>query len=578
MSFESIAQADPNAILNIVIVIDGIYFANRQPDSGLAVDSDKLGLIRSAKISGNTVDIRKVKTSIASLTFDLLDKNETISTFIMSKDDNYLEKEVEILAGWHNKSFDFADYKRFTKTKLKKIKKGENKYSFNAKEITSSIKENAFYNQSQLDGSITDVQATLDVDDATDFPASGQVKINSEYITYTSITSNTLNGLSRGNLSGDASEHSSGSVVSVVTTIEDNVIDIMLDIMQTTLGIPSGNIDITSFTDIRDEFFPTKDFRFYIDGIDDVLGFFEKEILQVINCRLMSIDGLIGLAILDQADLTIQPRLINEQQIIGTPPWNIGSEKVVNEIEVKWGYNEGQGTFSRVSNFSDADSITKFNKKKTLKYEFKGVKADLDGSTIVTNMGARLLARTKNTQADIKVTSFFSNSDLRIGDDVSVTHRFLPQQGGGLGMADQRLEIMSKAFDFDNKRVGFTLQFTSFSNLRVGLIAPSPFIESVTDQKTFEVPTGSQYEAGYFLRLWNTATNAYYADSAIEIESVVGNTITMKSNFTTTLTTLVKVKFPDYSESSSIQVGKYAFICPNTGFFNDTTKCYEIIF
>lgn len=578
MSFESIAQSDKNAVLNIVIAIDGIYFANRQPDSGLVVDSDKVGKIRQAKISGNSVDIRKVKTSIASLTFDLLDKGQVISAFLMAKDDNYLEKDVEIFAGWHNKSFDFSEYKKFTKTKLKTITKGDNRYSFNASEITSIIKQNAFFNESQLDGTITDSQTTLDVVNAEDFPASGRIKINDEYIIYSSKTTNTLNGLSRGDLSSAASEHDSGDLVSIVTEIEDNPIDIMLDVMQNTLSIPTLDIDVTSFTDIRDTFFQLDEFRFYLTGVDDVLEFFEDEILQVINCRMTSIDGLIGLAILDQTDFKTQPRELAEKDIVGTPPWKIGSDKVVNEIEIEWGYNEGLKTFSRISRFDDSDSQTKFNKKKTLKYQFKGVKSDLDGSTIVTNMGARLLARTKNTQADIKVTSFFNNSDLKIGEDVAVTHRFLPQQGGGLGMSDQRLEIMSKAFDFDNKRVKFSLQFTSFSNLRVGLIAPSPFIVSVIDQKTFTVPIGSQYKAGYFLRLWNTTSNDYYTDTAIEIESVVGNTITMKSDFTTTLTTSVKVKFPVYSESSSVQVGKYAYTCPNSGFFNDTTKCYEIIF
>lgn len=577
MSFETEALKK-NSRLNLVIKIDTEYFAQRQVDTGLVVTSDNLGLIRTAKISGNSVDIRKVKTSLASLTFNLLDKKSYMSSFLMSKDGNYLESTVELYAGFTTGSFDFADYKKFATTKLKSVKKVSNAYSFSCSEVASKIKEESYFNLSQLDGDITDVATTMDVVNATDLPASGRVLVDNEYITYTSKTLNTLNGLSRGDLSGTASEHKSGVDVSIVTTLEDNPMDMMLDIMQNTLNIPTTEIDVTSFTDIRDNFFSASQLRFYTAGFSDTLTFFEDEILQITNCRITSIDGLIGLAILDQTDFKSIPPDLGEDDVIGTPNWGIGSNKIVNKVEVKWAYSEGTKTYARTSTFTDSDSIALFGEKKTLSYKFKSVKADLDGSTLAINMGARLLARTKNAQSDIKVNSFFSNSSLKIGDDVSVTHRYLPQQGGSLGMADQRLEIMSKAFDFDSKRVSFKLQFTSFSNLRVGLIAPSPFIVSVTDQKTFDVPDGSQYLAGYFLRLWNTATNAYYADTAIEIESVVGNTITMKSNFSTTLTTSVKVKFPSYSDSSDLQKGKYAYTAPSSDIFSDGTKAYEIIF
>lgn len=577
MSFETEALND-NSRLNLVIKIDTEYFAQRQVDTGLVVDSDKLGLIRQARISGNSVDIRKVQTSIATLTFSLLDKDAFMSSFLMSQDGNYLETSVELYAGFTTSSFDFADYKKFALTKLKSITKGDNSYSFSCAEVASKIKDESYFNLSELDGDITDSDTSLDVVNADDYPSSGRVLIDNEYITYTSKSTNTLNGLSRGDLAGTAAEHKDGATVSVVTTLEDNPQDMMLDIMQNTLNIPTADIDVTSFTDIRDDFFSTAQVRFYTAGFADTLNFFEDEILQVTNCRITSIDGKIGLAILDQTDFTVIPPDLGEDAVVGTPNWAIGSDKIVNEVKIKWAYNEGTKVFARTSTFTDTDSIAQFGKKKTLNYEFKAVKADLDGNVLAINMGARLLARTKNAQSDIKVNSFFSNSSLKVGDDVSVTHRFLPQQGGSLGMADQRLEIMSKAFDFDSKRVSFKLQFTSFSNLRVGLIAPSPLIASVTDQKTFTVPDGSHYKAGYLLRLWNTAANDYYADAKIEIESVVGNTVIMKSNFTTTLTTSVKIKFPSYSESSSIQTGKYAYVAPSSDIFSDGSKAYEIIF
>jgi len=577
LSFDTEAE-DLNSQINLVLKIDSVYFAQRDVDSGLSVDADKIGLMRTVKISGNSVDIRKVKTSLSTLTFSLIDKDGVISIFLMSKDDNYLEKTVELYAGFTTGSFDFSDYRQFAKTKLKSISKTANSYSFSCTEVTSLIKEEAFFNFTELDGDIDDSQTTLDVIDASGLDSSGTIKIDDEFIAYTGITVDTLTGLSRGVKSGLAAEHKDGSSCFMVTEIEDNPIDIMLDIMQTALSITTADIDVTSFTDIRDSFFAATQVRFSIAGLEDVLDFFEDEILLPLNCRLTSIDGLIGLAILDQTDLTIIPTDLDELTIEGTPNWGIGSNKIVNEIIVQWGYVEGTNVYSKTSTFSDATSQTLFSKKKTLTYKFKGVKSDLSGSTIVNQMGSRLLARTKTAQADIKVNTLFSNAALIVGDDVSMTHRFLPQQGAGLGIADSRLEIMSKSFNFDTKRVSFKLQFTSFANLRIGLIAPSPLISSVVDQRTFTVPSGSQFKAGYFLRLFNVGSNDYYADVKNEIDSVVGNTITMKDNFSTTLTTSIKIKFPVYSDCSSLQTGKYAFIGPDSGFFVDGTKTYQILF
>ena len=577
MSFE-VEALKKNSRLNLVIKIENEYFSQRQVDSGLIVDSEKIGRIKNAKISGNSVDIRKVKTSIANLTFQLLDKDGYISTFLMLKNGNYLESNVELYAGFTTGSFDFANYKKFTTTKLVSIERMNNGYNFKCSEIASKIKQESYFNYSQLDGDVTDVATSLNVVNAENFPSSGRIKINDEYITYTTKTLNALSGLGRGDLASTASEHKSGSEISIVTTLLDQPQDMMLDIMQNQLNIPTSEIDFSSFTNIRDDFFSANQLRFYTTGFEDTLSFFEDEILQLTNCRITTIDGKIGLAILDQTDFTSSPSDLDESKVVGTPSWSIGSNKIGNEVVVHWAYDEGTNRYTKTSTFKDSDSIALYGKKKSLVYNFKGARTDLDGNALVTNMGARLLARTKNVQSDIKVNSFFSNASLKIGDDVSVTHRFLPQQGGSLGMADQRLEIMSKAFDFDSKRVSFKLQFTSFSNLRVGLISPSPYISSVTDQRTFDVPDGSQYKAGYFLRLWDVVNNQYYPDSAIEIASVVGNTITMKSNFSTTLTTSIKIYFPSYSQSSDLQKGKYIYAVDNTNFFGDGTKGYEIIF
>lgn len=579
MSFNDEAEKEDFQI-NVVIKIGTEYFSNYQIDSGLVVPSENIGLLNKVTINPTTVDIRNVNTTTASLTFRMQDGDDgdfRASAAIMGDSTNFLEKTCELYVGFITGSFDWADYKKFTTTRITGIKKVDNGYNFKCREITSLLKNPAFQTATTLDGNINDSQTTIDLTDASLFSTSGLVYIDSEFMSYTGKSGNQLTGVVRADISSTAADHSDGADVYLVKLREENPIDLMLDIMQTELGISASDINIAKFISIRDANFSTTQMRFYLFAteVDEVIKFFEREILQPLNCRIIMEDSQISLALLDQTDFNDPVPDVDEETIIGTPGFELNSDKVVNRVIVRWNYDDGQDVFTRKSEFFDADSEANFPNGKTLEFKFKGVRADLAGSVIAQNMGNRLLARTKNPRASMSVNMFLSQSDLAIGDDISLTHRYLPQQGGGLGMSDQRLEIMSNAFDFDRGIVKNKVEFTSFSGLRYGLIAPSPLIQTVIDQKTFTVPDGTLYKAGYFLQLFDTD---YLPDAPNEIESIDGNQITMEDAFTTPLTTSLTVKFPCYDDASGIQRSKYMWIGFNTGFFADGTKSYEILF
>ena len=164
-----------------------------------------------------------------------------------------------------------------------------------------------------------------------------------------------------------------------------------------------------------------------------------------------------------------------------------------------------------------------------------------------------------------------------IADKVDVVHRYLPQEGGGLGF-NQQMEILSRAVDFNTGKCNFTLQFTSYNGLRVGLIAPSPFISNIVSQTTFDVPDGTCYDVGYTIRLFDTLTNDYTADAVATIDSISGNTITVSSAFSTTLLTTHKIKLAGFNEASGLQTARYAYVAPNSGLFDDGSKAYQILF
>ncbi len=92
-----------------------------------------------------------------------------------------------------------------------------------------------------LSSAITNAVTTIPVDSATAFPSSGVVLIDTEYISYTGKTANTLTGCTRGFESSSATAHSSGAAVKFVLTAQmwQAIINAIIA-LETKLGTGSG--------------------------------------------------------------------------------------------------------------------------------------------------------------------------------------------------------------------------------------------------------------------------------------------------------------------------------------------------
>lgn len=592
MSFQTEADKDDLEV-NIVLLIEGVYYGSKQPDSGLVIDSENL-IVDKFKVNGVNIDVRRVSTPIGSVNFQFLDEDEYITKKIMLDDNNFLEKEVQAFIGHVNANYDFADYVNVSNTNIKTVVKIANGYSFTSKEVTSLLSNEALNISNILSIDISDLSLSLDLEDVTGFSNSGMLNISGEYISYNGITDSTLENLIRGELGSNAIDHATGSTVYQVTPILGvNPITIMLqimlskdgdllndptyDVLANGLGLASSQINISNFEDIRDTNFLTDTFDLYAFNMPDALKFLEKELLQATNTRLYTSNGLISLAVLDQVDIKTSAFELNEDKILRTPTWKLGSDKIVNHIVIKWDYDEGTRQYKQSSSFKDDDSITFFGLKKALTYSFKGIKQSTGGSAFVESMGSRLLNRLSSARGAITLEATLGSFGLNVGDSVLVTHRYLPKQGAGLGISDQ-LEVMSRSIDLESATLKFKLEYTSFTGLRVPFIAASPKISSVIDQKTFEVPDGSCYGPGHALSLWSDDTMGYYPDAVNFIEEINGNIITMVNNFSTLLTTDIRLKMSDYLSTITDQQNRNAFIGNNGANFEDDTKSYSILF
>lgn len=586
---------------NLVVEIGGKFYSSHQVDSdttdiigtGVGIEANKVGTISSANINPLTVDIRNVRSTSQTLNFSLVDVGEQITIDLFADTNLFLDTEVVFYVGFVNTTpaFDFASYKVVSRTTPKNISRENSTYRFTSTEVVDLMRDSIFTTQSVLDGAITDSATSLFLIDASDFPASGAITINSEFMLYSGKTGNELTGLSRGDLSSTAAAHDDNDEVFLVTdTGQVNPITLMLqiiispggggtyDVLSDGLGISQSLVDITQFELIRTNNFAGELFQFNLYNIGTGLDFLENELCLATNTRFIPVDGKISLAILDQVDLTATVPIIDESSIVGTPQWKISSDKVVTDIEFRYNFIHGTQKFTRLFTDQDAIAAAAFPSK-TLKYEFKGIQAALGGAAIAADRAARLLSRLSTARAEIDVQTHFDKFEINVGDKIQLQHRFIPS-GGTLGINEQ-LEVISKQVDFARGVLRFKLQFTSFSTNRIGLIAPTNFIKAITSQSVFDIESGAGvcWQVGDKVRLWDSVLQAYTADAVNEITAISTDTITVQVAWVTTLIVdQHKLKVADYNDVTASQRSRYAFIADGvTESFDDGTKAYEII-
>lgn len=592
---------------NVVIEINGTFFSKHQVDAdsgdligtGSGVPSANLGLVSMPKTNPIRLDLTKVKTSINTTTFIITDKqvSKVFSTFIGNSDDALIGQDVTIYFGFVGVSMDFSEYVKSNYV-ITNITQTGLAYTLSATSKRDRFQVPTFNQSGYVQASITASSTSVTVTTGTDkFQSTGGLKISDEFMTYTgksfSAGNTTFTGLTRGLFGSTAVAHGIGENVLEVTEVQENIITLLLqiilsgsghatyDVLHDGLGIDPADIDITSIENIRTNFFPTRTVKFQLFDIQNTLQFLEQELLQSINSRFIDTLSGISIAVLDQSVPGAVLNELNKTNLRNTKPvLKMNANRIINQVEIFWDYEDGTDTYKKISFFEDTDSQAKYGiRQNKLIYKFKGIKDSLSGSSIVQDIADRLLARFSTPQVQIDVTGMFKTYAIVPGEKVFLTHPDVLMEGGALGISTE-LEVIAKSINYKTGDVKLSLAYTSYRNTRRGLIAPCKPILTVTSQKQFTVVDVTHYQAGYFLKLYDKVTNTFYADAANEIESVdeSTNTIVMKNNFTTTLATDgdMLIRFADYDDSSELQKARFAYISPNSGFFGDGKKGYQI--
>jgi hypothetical protein len=603
MSYE-IEAAKKDVEINVVVKVGSEYYSIKQVDSGLVIEDDNI-CVDVPNVNGTSVDIRDTTTPIGTFSFQLQEDNDlpVISSRIMLDGSQWLGKEVTAYVGFITGTFDFSQYLEVARTNITGVTKIRNGYSITSREAASLIDVEAYNLNDISTVSILAGSTTVDITDASAWPSTGTIEIEGEFCAYTSKVGNTLSGLARAQFGSTAIEHDLGAKIYLVTIkVSINPIDFLLqmilskngdlvnegtyDLIPFGPGLDSNLVDIASFESIRDNFFSTELHTYLVFNKPSLLKLLEDTVLSATNTRLISNNGKIGLTLLDQINLNDDIPVIDESTIIGTPTWGLTVDKIINAVEVFYNYNYITKKYETKETFKDLDSIALYGEKKALSLELIGVTGALDGNSIATDRAGRLLSRLSTARGKIDLTAQIDTSIHSIGAAVQLLHRFLPQQGGTLGFSD-RLEVMSRDLDFKSATVKFKLEFTSYTGIRIAFIAPSPKITALDNQKTFTVNDASLLRVGYVMQLFqdgpldlesNPTEGSYLPDLPNVIESIVGNIVTMRDDFISTLALGLWFKFADYDNVNELQRARFAFVGQNAGFFFDGSKTYQVVF
>jgi hypothetical protein len=581
-----------NYVPNIVILLAGNYFSIRDPDSGLSTDYP--GVVQRVAVNPTSIDPFRPTSTLSTSSFSLIDLGKQVS-LLCNGNSKYLQgEEVRLWIGRSFVGMDFADYYELPPGIISKAQKAESLWSFSTVETKDRIKKSAFGVQSKLSGNILAGTTTITLQNIPiGMPTSGLVRINNEFVSYTGLNTglNQLLSCIRGELGTIASAHDLGSTVFLCQEVTArNPVDLILqllissggtgpyDVLLDGAGIDESLVDVAQIESVRDDYYPTEQFRFVLFNIESLKDFLEQELLFPLGLRLRSNNnGKIGLAVVNRNILELDPPTISDDNTVKQPGFSVDENLVANRIRILWDWSDSAQNYLRVSEFKDDDSINEFGERPITEVRFKGIRNALSGSAIVQSIALIYLSRFAQPRPTITVSTLMNASLLTVGDKPEVFSSYIPNDQGELDFISN-LEVTKKSINYQTGDVQYQLNFTAYSGIRQCFIAPSDLATTIVNQKTVVIPTGrgAHYRTGWKMRLYDVSQSEYDGPQVNEIQSIVGDTITFVDNWTTTLTANnYKIVFADYDDVTD-QQKKFCFISQMGNNFNDNKSTYQI--
>lgn len=580
------ALSNKKYVPNVVISIGGVYFTIRQPDSWTSPPSPIYnGLVSSLSLNPSTVDPFRASVAINSNSFKLIDRSEIVTGLFNGNIELFQGELCQIWLGRVGVGMDFSEYLKLSDTYIVKVSRADGTYSFSTQEAKDRLNKDVYSEQGKLAGDILPATTIITLQSPPG-NSSGLVKINNEFVSYTGVSGNQITGCVRGEQGSTPSSHSLGDDVFFCQVVNGNPIDLLLKLLISPSGggpystlldganIDQTLIDVAEFESIRDEYFIGVTYNFIMFQIDNLKTFLEQEILAPAGLRLRSnLNSKIGLGILNKPVINIDSPDLDDDQLTRRPVYSVDETKIVNHLNIQWGYDWKSGKFTKINTYTDAPSIASFGDRNAVNLNFKGITTQ----AVVDEIAYNYFLRFAYPKPQIDVNAHLSASSWGLLEKAPLDSNQIPTIDGDLNFYDS-VEVLQKAINYQTGDVRFQLSCTQFTGLRVCFIAPSDTITAVTNQKTVTVGAGrgTQYRVGWKMRLYSNASRNWLADPVNTIASISGDVITFENDWTTTLVaTTHKITFADYDQVAE-QQKRFCFISDNGNTFTDGLPSYLI--
>lgn len=479
---------------NVVIGIGSDYWADAMPDHdpGNLIQLARTGLVGTVDVPSPTVDPLRSSVSASTITFNLLDVGGVVSAWYGANNNALYGAITQVWVGAIGQGQSFpADYQLLGTCNIDDPSFSAGSWQFQGLDVIQKAIIPMYGQGVQIPAAMTAAQTSVAAVYNAAFQNTGFLKIDSEIMSYTSVTGNSLigytfNGLARGLFGSTAATHSAAVIAYPMDQVTGNPVLLALeflistgvsgangvyDVLKSGAAFPAALVDVAAFVSVAGQF--TNSFTVYPSNVTNVLDYV-CTLLQSINVRIISKNGLISCFWVDNFNTAAFILTMDETMINQTPTSAIDATQLVTTVVYNWNWLPGSNTYQNQSTYTNAESVAKYGARAPLVINV-AAQVVAGPATFYDVYAKNFLRRFGNPVATVSLQTSRAAAVARSGDVVLMIHSKFPQPGGGLGH-NAFMSVLDLDIDPKTGIIGFDLQYPSFSGYKIGSIAPSPFV------------------------------------------------------------------------------------------------------
>lgn len=250
------------------------------------------------------------------------------------------------------------------------------------------------------------------------------------------------------------------------------------DVNDTSLGVGLNinQIDVASFEDVRDTWFPTDIWRVDFHKRTKIKEFIEKNILKVIGCNFyINKSGQLALSCV-HPPLTGETTLtLDESNTISAPQITLHTDDILNDITVKWDYEAMEDKdFQQTTRVIQATSQATYDVDRPMTLEARGVSPLYNGSGLALRYADKKTGYFNRPSPTIPLSVLMNVGALiEPGSVHYINHPKIPDFYNGTRNLTRYVWISSKRINWRDGAFEIECLPFQFTTGRVGLLGPS---------------------------------------------------------------------------------------------------------